>query len=92
MRKLAGKRIYTAVTAGIREIKKGENLMGQIEKLAKALKITPEELVEKYKTDSLNLGQIAVIANFMDLSKEQTMKKFFPDFMYRRSLTRKERR
>lgn len=61
-------------------------------KLAKILKITPEELVEKYKSNSLNLGQIAVIANFMDLSMEQTMKKFFPDFMYRRSLTRKERR
>lgn len=61
-------------------------------KLAEILGIPPEELVEKYKTDSLNLGQIAVIANFMDLSMEQTMKKFFPDFMYRRSLTRKERR
>ena len=61
-------------------------------KLAKVLRMSPEELVEKYKTDSLNLGQIAVIANFMDLSMEQTKKKFFPDFMYRRSLTRKERR
>ena len=61
-------------------------------KLAEILGIPPEEFVEKYKTDSLNLGQIAVIANFMDLSMEQTMKKFFPDFMYRRSLTRKERR
>ena len=61
-------------------------------KLAEILGIPPEELVEKYKTESLNLGQIAVIANFMDLSMEQTMKKFFPDFKYRRSLTRKERR
>lgn len=59
-------------------------------KLAKILDIPPEELVEKYKTDSLNLGQIAVIANFMDLSMEQTMKKFFPGFMYRRSVIRKE--
>lgn len=59
-------------------------------KLAKILGIPPEELVEKYKTDSLNLGQIAVIANFMDLSMEQTIKKFFPDFMYRRSEIRKE--
>lgn len=60
--------------------------------LAKILRITPEELVEKYKTNSLNLGQIAVIANFMNLSTEQTMKKFFPDFIYRRSVFRKERR
>ena len=68
--------------------------MGQIEKLAKALKITPEELVEKYKANSLNLGQIAVAANFMHLSMEQTMKKFFPGFLYgyRRSVIRKERR
>lgn len=61
-------------------------------KLAEILGIPPEELVEKYKTNKLNLGQFAVIANFMDLSTEQTMKKFFPDFKYRRSLTRKERR
>ena len=60
--------------------------------LAKILRLTPEEFIEKYKTNKLNLGQIAVMANFMDLSTEQTMKKFFPDFMYRRSLTRKERR
>nr|DAV06532.1 MAG TPA: hypothetical protein [Caudoviricetes sp.] len=61
-------------------------------KLAEILGIPPEELVEKYKTNSLNLGQIAVVANFMHLSTEQTMKKFFPDFMYRRSVIRKERR
>lgn len=61
-------------------------------KLAKILRMSPEELIEKYKTNKLNLGQIAVIANFMDLSTEQTIKKFFPNFMYRRSLTRKERR
>ena len=61
-------------------------------KLAEILGIPPEDLEEKYKTNSLNLGQIAVTANFMNLSMEQTMKKFFPDFMYRRSLTRKERR
>ena len=60
--------------------------------LAKILRLTPEEFIEKYKTNSLNLGQIAVTANFMDLSTEQTMKKFFPDFMYRRSVIRKERR
>ena len=60
--------------------------------LAKILRLTPEEWVEKYKTNSLNLGQIAVTSNFMNLSMEQTMKKFFPDFIYRRSVFRKERR
>lgn len=60
-------------------------------KLAKILRLTPEEFIEKYKTNKLDLGQIAVTANFMDLSMEQTMKKFFPDFMYRRSVIRKER-
>ena len=59
--------------------------------LAKILRLTPEEFIEKYNTGTFNLGQIAVIANFMDLSMEQTMKKFVPNFMYRKSLTRKER-
>lgn len=59
-------------------------------KLAKILKITPEEFKEKLETNTLNLGQIAVTANFMNLSMEQTMKKFFPNFMYRRSEIRKE--
>lgn len=58
--------------------------------LAKILRLTPEEFIEKYKTGTFNLGQIAVIANFMDLSMEQTMKKFFPDFMYRRSVIRRK--
>ena len=61
-------------------------------KLAKILKITPEELKERLETNTLNLGQIAVTANFMNLSMEQTIKRFFPDFMYRRSVIRKERR
>lgn len=60
-------------------------------KLAKILRMPPEELVEKYKTNTLNLGQIAVIANFMRLTPEQTIIKFFPNFMYRRSLIRKEK-
>ena len=59
-------------------------------KLAKILDIPPEDLEEKYKTNSLNLGQIAVIANFMNLSTEQTIRNFFPNFMYRRSEIRKE--
>lgn len=61
-------------------------------KLAKILKITPEELKERLETNTLNLGQIAVTANFMNLSMEQTIKRFFPNFMYRRSVIRKERR
>ena len=59
-------------------------------KLAKVLRITPEELVEKYKANTLNLGQIVTIAKFMRLTPEQTMKKFFSDFLYRRSVIRKE--
>lgn len=61
-------------------------------KLAKVLRITPEELVEKYKANTLNLGQIAVIANFMRLTPEQTIRKFFPGFLYgyRRLAFRKE--
>ena len=61
-------------------------------KLAEILGIPPEEFVEKYKTGSLNLGQIAVIANFMRLTPEQTIRKFFPGFLYgyRRLAFRKE--
>lgn len=61
-------------------------------KLAKILRMPPEELIEKYKTNSLNLGQIAVIANFMRLTPEQTIRKFFPGFLYgyRRLAFRKE--
>ena len=61
-------------------------------KLAKILRMPPEELVEKYKTDSLNLGQIVTIAKFMGLTPEQTIKKFFPGFLYgyRRLAFRKE--
>ena len=61
-------------------------------KLAKVLRMPPEELVEKYKTNKLNLGQIVTIANFMRLTPEQTIRKFFPGFLYgyRRSVIRKE--
>ena len=59
-------------------------------KLAKILDIPPEELKEKYKNRTLNLGQIVTIANFMRLTPEQTIRKFFPNFMYRRSEIRKE--
>ena len=59
--------------------------------LAKILRITPEELIEKYKTNTFNLGQIAVIANCMHLTPEQTMTRFFPNFMYQKSLKRRVR-
>lgn len=51
-------------------------------KLAKILRMPPEELVEKYKINKLNLGQIVTIANFMRLTPEQTIRKFFPGFLY----------
>lgn len=50
--------------------------------LAKILLMSPDELKEKYKTNSLNLGQIVTIANFMRLTPEQTIRKFFPGFLY----------
>lgn len=61
-------------------------------KLAKILRMPPEELVEKYKINKLNLGQIVTIANFMRLTPEQTIRKFFPGFLYgyRRLAFRKE--
>lgn len=61
-------------------------------KLAKVLRMSPEELVEKYKINKLNLGQIVTIANFMRLTSEQTIRKFFPGFLYgyRRLAFRKE--
>lgn len=62
------------------------------DELAKILQMSPDELKEKYKTNKLNLGQIAVIANFMRLTPEQTIRKFFPGFLYgyRRLAFRKE--
>ena len=63
-----------------------------IVKLAKILKITPEELVEKYKTNSLNLGQIAVIANFMDLSMEQNHEEILSGFYVQKKRNQKEGR
>lgn len=61
-------------------------------KLAKILRMPPEELVEKYKTNKLTLEQIVTIANFMRLTPEQTIRKLFPGFLYgyRRSVIRKE--
>ena len=59
-------------------------------KLAEILNIPPEELVEKYKANALNLGQITVISEFLNLTIDQTIKRFFPGFMYRRSVIREE--
>ena len=59
-------------------------------KLAKILRMSPEELNEKLKKNTLNLAQITIVSECMDLSTEQTMKKFFPDFMYRRSVIRRK--
>lgn len=58
--------------------------------LAKILRITPEELKEKLEKNTLNLGQITIISELTGITPEQTVKKFFPNFMYRRSLTRKK--
>lgn len=58
--------------------------------LAKILGIPPEDLEERLEENTLNLGQIAVTANFMNLSMEQTIKRFFPGFMYKKSEIRRK--
>lgn len=63
-----------------------------IPEIAKALRLSPEEYQKKLDNNTLNLGQITIVSKCMGITPEQTMKKFFPNFMYRRSLTRKERR
>ena len=79
-----------AVTAGIREIRKGgQMIQPSTIKLAEILGIPPEVLKERLEKNTLNLGQITIVSECMDLSMEQTMKKFFPGFMYRRSVIRK---
>jgi len=59
-------------------------------KLAEILDIPPEDLEKRLEKNTLNLAQITIVSECMDLSMEQTMKKFFPGFMYRRSVIRKE--
>lgn len=59
-------------------------------KLAKILDIPPEELKEKLEKNTLNLGQITVISEFLNLTIDQTIKRFFPGFMYKRSEIRKK--
>lgn len=59
-------------------------------KLAKILNIPPEELEERLEKNTLNLGQITVISEFLNLTIDQTIKRFFPGFMYKRSEIRKK--
>lgn len=59
--------------------------------LAKALRLTPEELNEKLEKNTLNLGQITIVSELTGITPEQTMTRFFPNFMYQKSLKRKVR-
>lgn len=59
-------------------------------KLAEILNIPPEDLEERLEENTLNLGQITVISEFLNLTIDQTIKRFFPGFMYRRSVIRKK--
>lgn len=59
-------------------------------KLAKILNIPPEELEEWLEKNNLNLGQVTVISEFLNLTIDQTIKRFFPGFMYKRSEIRKK--
>ena len=59
-------------------------------KLAKILDIPPEDLEERLEENTLNLGQITVISEFLNLTIDQTIKRFFRGFMYKRSEIRKK--
>lgn len=59
--------------------------------LAKALRLTPEELNEKLEKNTLNLGQITIVSELTGITPEQTMTRFFPNFMYQKSLKRRVR-
>ena len=59
-------------------------------KLAKILGIPPEDLEERLEENTLNLGQITVISEFLNLTIDQTIKRFFPGFMYKKSKIRKK--
>ena len=59
-------------------------------KLAKILGIPPEDLEERLEENTLNLGQITVISEFLNLTIDQTIKRFFPGFRYKRSEIRKK--
>ena len=57
--------------------------------LAKILRMSPEELNEKLEKNTLNLGQITIVSELTGLTPEQTMTRFFPNFMYQKSLKRR---
>ena len=59
-------------------------------KLAEILNIPPEELEERLERNTLNLGQVTVISEFLNLTIDQTIKRFFPGFMYRKSEIRRK--
>ena len=59
-------------------------------KLAKILNIPPEDLEERLEKNTLNLGQVTVISEFLNLSIDQTIKRFFPGFMYKKSEIRRK--
>lgn len=57
--------------------------------LAKALRLTPDEFKEKLEKNTLNLGQITIVSELTGLTPEQTIMRFFPNFMYQKSLKRR---
>ena len=59
--------------------------------LAKILRMSPEELNEKLEKNTLNLGQITIISKLTGITPEQTIMRFFPNFMYQKSLKRRVR-
>lgn len=59
-------------------------------KLAKILGIPPEDLEERLEENTLNLEQITVISEFLNLTIDQTIKRFFPGFMYKKSEIRRK--
>lgn len=61
-----------------------------IRKLAEILNIPPEDLEERLEKNTLNLEQVTVIAEFLNLTIDQTIKRFFPGFMYKKSEIRRK--
>ena len=59
-------------------------------KLAEILGVPPEELEERLEENTLNLGQVTIISEFLNLTTDQTIKRFFPGFMYKKSVIRKK--
>lgn len=59
--------------------------------LAKILRMSPEELNEKLEKNTLNLGQITIVSELTGITPEETITRFFPNFMYQKSLKRRVR-